>query len=288
MFRTIVSLFLFGALSPVSVPFQVGSSLPGLLEVAPPPTTSAFRVGSDFSASGAIVLDLLSGKELYARAPDEPRSIASLAKIMTAIVIVERHKLDEVVTVPADIGVISGSSAGLQGGEKYSVKDLLGALLVGSANDAAYTLALFHSGTMERFAQEMNARAEALGLERTHFENPMGFDSAGQESTPRDLAWLTMFAWKNETLRSYASRREYVLSERGNARTITLGNTNQLLFSHPGNFFGLKTGTTELAGECLISLAYSGGRPYIFVILKSSNRYDDTLHLLRSLSRKHA
>ncbi len=287
MFRTIVSLFLFGALSPVSVPFQVGT-LPGLLDVSPPGTASTLLVGRDFSASGAIVLDLLSAKELYARAADEPRSIASLAKIMTAIVIVEHHKPEEVVTVPMDVSSISGNIAGLQGGEKYSVQDLLGALLVGSANDAAYTLALFHSGTTQDFAKEMNSRAKALGLKRTRFVNPMGFDSAGQESTPRDLAWLAMFAWKNDTLRSFASKREYVLSEKSGARSITLGNTNQLLFSHPGNFFGLKTGTTDLAGECLISLAYTGGRPYIFVVLKSADRYNDTLHLLRSLSQKHA
>ncbi len=287
MFRTIVSLLLFGSLSPVSVPFQV-ESLPELLHVAPPPLTRALSVSADFSASGAIVIDLLSAKELYARAPDQPRSFASLAKIMTAIVILEQHALEEVVTVPKDAVTISGNAAVLQAGERYTVKDLLGALLVGSANDAAYALALFHSGSIQDFAKEMNVRAKVLGLERTHFTNPMGFDGAGQESTPRDLAWLAMYAWKNELLRSLASRREYILREKTSSRTIVLGNTNQLLSSHPSSFFGLKTGTTELAGECLISLAYTGGRPYIFVVLKSSDRYRDTLHLLRSLSQKHA
>ena len=207
---------------------------------------------------------------------------------MTAIVIVENHTLQEMVTVPSDVATIIGNTGGLQAGEVYSVKDLLGALLVGSANDAAYTLALFHSASTEAFAKDMNARAKALGLTKTHFANPMGFDGVGQESTPRDLAWLAMYAWKNETLRSYASRRAYVLSERHSSREITLANTNQLLSSHPSSFFGLKTGTTDLAGECLISLAYTGGRPYIFVVLKSSDRYRDTLHLFRSLSQKHA
>jgi len=282
-----VSLLLFGSLSPVSVPFEV-KSLPKLLKVSPPPITSSLTIGSDFSASGAIVMDLLSAKELYARAPDQPRSIASLAKIMTAIVVVETHGLEEVVTVPKDIATVIGNTAGLQANEKYSVRDLLGALLVGSANDAAYTLALFHSGSIENFAKSMNVRAEALGLEKTRFANPMGFDGIGQESTPRDLAWLAMYAWKNETLRDFASRREYVLQERISGRSIALQNTNQLLASHPSTFFGLKTGTTELAGECLISLAFAGGRPYIFVVLKSADRYRDTLRLFHSLSQKRA
>ena len=235
-----------------------------------------------------MVIDLLSGKELFSLAPDQPRPIASLAKIMTAIVILEQHAPDEIVTIPAGVEEVEGNRAGLRGGDRYTVRSLLGALLVGSANDAAETLALHHSGSIPHFAEAMNARAQALGLTRTHFDNPVGFDSPKQASTPRELAWLAMFAWKNELVRSLVGKREFTLKERSGKREITVVNTNQLLLSHPASFFGLKTGTTELAGECLISLAYASGRPYIFVILKSANRYSDTLHLLRSLPEKQA
>ena len=235
-----------------------------------------------------MVLDVLSGKELFALTPDEPRAIASLAKVMTALIILEHHDAHQIVTIPKGAESVEGNIAGLREGERYTIQDLLGGLLVGSANDAAFALAIIHSGSTAQFAEAMNVRARSLGLQRTHFENPMGFDHPRQVSTPRDLGWLTLFAWKNETLRSFVSQKKYTLLEQSEGRSFTLENTNQLLSSHPSSFFGLKTGTTLLAGECLISLAMSHGRPYIFVVLKSSDRYRDTLKLLHSLLSQHA
>lgn len=287
MFRTIASLLLFGTLSPVS-PSLSGSAPPVFLAVAPPPSVPRVEIHGRLSASGVVMLDVLSGKELFARAPDEPRAIASLAKVMTALLILEQHALTEAVTVPEGVEAIEGNIAGLRSGERYTVSDLLGALLVGSANDAAYALAVMHSGSSGKFAEAMSARALALGLRRTRFENPMGFDHPDQISTPRDLGWLALFAWKNDVIRSLVSRRSYTLFERSEGRSFTLHNTNQLLSSHPSAFFGLKTGTTVEAGECLMSLAMIGGRAYIFVVLKSSDRYRDTLELLHSLSPRHA
>lgn len=282
MFRSIVSLLLFGALSPLGAPVVDGVPR-GLLRVTPPPSISAFSVGEDLSASGVMVMDLLSGRALFSREADTARPIASLAKIMTALLILENHPLGALVTVPGGAATVGGNTAGLLPGETYTVRDLLGALLVGSANDAAYTLALYHSRSMAEFARAMNERAAALGLQRTHFDNPMGFDSPEQSSTPRDLAWLALYAWKNDTIQALTSRRLYVLHERSSARTIALQSTNHLLASHPSRFFGLKTGTTVLARECLISIAETGGRPYIIVILRSADRYRDTLTLLRAL-----
>lgn len=287
MFRTVTSLFLFGALSPLSAPLPF-ADLSTLLEIAPPTAFAPVSLELGFSASGAIAVDLLSGRELFARHADQPRPIASLAKIMTAVLIVENHALTEVVTIPTGVLSVNGSTAEFRPGERYTVRALLGALLVGSSNDAAYSLALFHSGTIENFVAEMNTRAQTLGLRRTRFANPMGFDSAEQESTPRDLAWLAMYAWKLAPIREFAGKREHILRDYEGKREMVLHNTNRLLLSHPGSFFGLKTGTTELAGGCLISLARVRGRPTVFVILKSADRYEDTLTLLHLLNEAHA
>jgi D-alanyl-D-alanine carboxypeptidase len=287
MFRAIASLLLYGALSPVALIPQ-GSSLSPLIQVTSPSPSSPLTLPGTLHASGAIVVDVETGRELFEQAADHPRPIGSLAKLLTAIIVVEQHNLDEIVTVPAGTEVIDGAVVDLYPGERFRVRDLLAALLIASANDAAYTLALHHSGSMEAFAEAMNARARSLGLQQSHFENPMGFDSAGQYSTPRELSWLARSALQHEVLRTLAAERQYIIWEISGKRMVELRTTNQLLLSHPSFFFGLKTGTTDQAGECLISLAITGGRSYLLVILKSSDRYRDTLQLFHSLSQARA
>ena len=286
MFRAIASLMLFGTLSPLGVPSQQETKIQ-VPFASPPSVVARFTVGEEFSASGAIVIDATSGKKLFGLAADRPRSMGSLAKLMTAIVILENHKGDEIVTVPYSVTSIEGNVARLRPGERYTVQDLLSATLIASANDAAHTLAMFHSGTSERFAEVMNERAVSLGLTKTHFRNPVGFDSRGQMSTPRELAWLSMYALKNEIISSLVQKRSATIRDSSREHSITLFNTNQLLSSHPSKFFGLKTGTTSLAGQCLISLAYAYGRPYIIIVMNSSDRYRDTLELFDSLSLAH-
>ena len=275
---------LFGSLTPVSVPM---SALPhqDSLEVSPPPVISRIYVGEQFSASGAIVMDVLSGEELFGLSVDMPRSMGSLAKLMTAIVITENHSLGEMVTVPKGAERIEGNVARLLPGEKYTVHEMLSALLIASANDAAHTLAVHHSGDSDLFAEEMNDRARVLGLTQTHFNNPIGFDSFGQMSTPRELAWISMYALKNETIRNLVSKKSATIRDSSGEHSITLHSTNRLLSSHPSNFFGLKTGTTDGAGQCLISLAYAYGRPYLLVVLRSSDRWSDTLQLFESITQ---
>lgn len=287
MFRIISALLLFGTLSPVHVPEKPPSDV-AVLSVTPPPIISSFSVGTSFSASGAIVIDALTGQELYGRRADEPRAVGSLAKLMTAVVILEHHNLNELVTVPRSVQGVSGNVAGLRPGDRHTVRDLLSAVLVASANDAAHTLAVEHSDSIELFAEEMNARARALGLTKTHFMNPVGYDHPEQVSTPRELAWLSMYALKNDVIRSYTGRRSVTIVSQSGENKMKLFNTNRLLTSHPSKFFGLKTGTTDAAGECLISLTYAEGRPYLLIVLKSADRYEDTLRLFESLSDAHA
>jgi len=276
---------LFGALSPLGVPSH--DKVPtSLLEVTPPSVNARLRVGDAFSASGAIAIDVFTGKELFALDADEPRPMGSLAKLMTAIIIIESHNLSDIVTVPRGVLDVSGNVIGLRPGDRYTVRDLLSAMMVASANDAAHTLAIEHSDSIALFAEEMNIRAQALGLKKTFFTNPVGFDSPMQVSTPRELAWLSMYALKQDFIRSQASRTSATITDQSGEHSVTLYNTNKLLSSHPEEFFGLKTGTTEAAGQCLISLAYTNGRPYLFVILKSSDRYQDALELFASLAQE--
>lgn len=286
MFRAIASLMLFGALTPVSTPSTLSSTV-SVPEVAAPAPNVHVDVGEQFSASGAIVVDVLSGTELFALDAETVRSMASLAKLMTAIVILENHDLRDVVTVPRSVLSIRGNTAGLLPGERYSVQDLMEAMLIASANDAAHTFAVYHSGSEARFAEEMTERATILGLKRTQFSNATGFDSPYQYSTPRDLAWLSLYALKNDFIRSVTSRKATVIVDRITDRETQLFTTNRLLSSHPKRFQGLKTGTTRGAGECLISLAYHNDRPYLFIVLHSSDRYSDTLQLFHSLSQKN-
>jgi serine-type D-Ala-D-Ala carboxypeptidase (penicillin-binding protein 5/6) len=287
MFRAISSLLLFGALSPVA-PFTQPQEMSDLITVASPPVESRISVLEDISASGALVIDIDSGKVIYSYAADLRRPMGSLAKIMTAIVILEERDLNEVVVVPKSAQEVEGNVARLLPGERYTVRDLLLSVLIASANDAAHTLAIHHSGGIASFADVMNERAKILGLKKTHFDNPIGFDSTNQYSTPRELAWLSLYALKNETIKEFTSKRSATIQDLAGEHTITVHSTNRLLSSHPSHFFGLKTGTTDGAGQCLISLAYEKGKPYLLVVLKSSDRYEDTLRLFRSISASSA
>jgi D-alanyl-D-alanine carboxypeptidase (penicillin-binding protein 5/6) len=221
------------------------------------------------AASGAILADMATGAILYEHAPDTPRPIASLTKVMTALVVLDRAGLDDVVTVdPAavfregDFG--SGSSAGLRAGERRTVEELLQALLLGSANDAAEALAIHVSGGVEAFVREMNRRARDLGMRRTEFRSPHGLDDRGR-STPRDLVLLAAAANEEPDLRRIAAQRfARIGAPSGPDRRIQ--NRNALLWLYPGAF-GTKTGSTAGAGPSLMASASRDGRELVAVVL---------------------
>lgn len=234
------------------------------------------------SASGMLVTDLQSGQRILARRPDERRSIGSLTKLMTALLIVENHSMDEVVTVPSDIGNVKGSVANLAGGSRYTVGELLTAMLVASANDAAQTLARFHGGSTAVFVKEMNDRTEALGLSDTVFKTSDGMDAYGQWSTPQDLAWLAQFVFRHEEIRKRMSYPHATIRDlKGN--TMTVENTHALLRESSPVFAG-KTGTTDAAGQCLLSIVREGQREFVVVLLGSHDRYADMRRVLEALA----
>lgn len=247
------------------------------LRVAPPVSSpvSQAQVSSlrSLSASGVLIVDLDSGQTVYESRASVPRPMASLTKLMTALLIVEHHDLDEWVTVPKSVETVEGSKANLKAGDRFQVGDLLTAMLVKSANDAAHVLALYHSGTMDEFVAEMNARTRVLGLKGTTYENATGLDETAQRSTPRDLVWLTMYVLREpEIANRMAIRRATIVSQSGSV--VDLTHTHTLMLNTPGILAG-KTGTTDAAGECLLSVLQVGDRRLAVILLNSSDRYAD-------------
>ncbi|OGJ54558.1 hypothetical protein A3D11_01825 [Candidatus Peribacteria bacterium RIFCSPHIGHO2_02_FULL_49_16] len=235
------------------------------------------------SASGVLIIDTESGQELYASAARDERPIASLTKLMTALLITENHVMNEWVTIPLSVKEVPGEVAHLSPGDEFRVGDLLSALLIGSANDAAVSLAEFHSGSVAAFVDEMNHRAHELGLKHTLFQNPVGFDDVMQYSTPQDLAWLAIFVLKNEEIQKrMATRGMRIFSRTGDEIYIT--HTHALLHADTSVLAG-KTGTTKAAGQCLLSLVEGEqGERYLVILLHSNDRYADMRTILRILA----
>ena len=198
------------------------------------------------SAKSAILINADSGEVLFEKDPDSRMLIASTTKIMTAVVVLSKCSMDDIVQVTAEAADVEGSSAYLQAGEKLTVRELMYAMMLSSGNDAAAALAIHVSGSVDKFAEEMNKKADELGLENTSFKNPHGLDAEGHYSTARDLAKLTVYALSNKDFRDIVSTKTASVGSR------TLTNHNKLLWSIDGAI-GVKTGYTKAAGRVLVS-----------------------------------
>lgn len=278
MYSSVLSLLLLGLWSSA-----VGSiDQLAITDVTVSPPTEEIAIGKPLSASGAVIIDADSGQVVFAKQEAVSRPMASITKLMTALIIVENHALTEVVRVPDWIQEIGGNTADLEPGEHFTVGNLLSALLVLSANDAAATLAVHHSGSLSKFADVMNSRAVILGLRNTAYKNPTGFDNDAQYSTPQDIAWLTAYVLKEPEI---AKRMEMswtrIYSLKG--RDIGLNHTHALLHEKDSPVIAGKTGTTGEAGECLVSLIEGEDRSYIAVLMKSNQRYKDMEVILEEL-----
>jgi serine-type D-Ala-D-Ala carboxypeptidase (penicillin-binding protein 5/6) len=229
----------------------------------PAPTTQAPEVG----AGSAVLVDLDTGQVLFDLDRHERRPIASLTKIMTALLVVERTGLTDVVTVSegAASGQVSGiSGLGLVAGERIRVNELLYALLLQSANDAAVALAEHVSGSVEAFVDAMNARAEQLGMTRTMFASPNGLDDTGYSSAG-DLVRLTRAAFRSRGFASIVATKFHTV-ESLDAEPRIVQNRNVLLWLYSGAI-GVKTGFTSPAGFCVVAGAQRGEERLLAVVL---------------------
>ncbi len=232
-------------------------------------------------AESAIVIDAASGRVLYAKNADQMRPVASTQKILTALVALDAGPLSKPVTITADDTRCEPTKLYLRPGETYTRADLLRVLMVKSANDVARALARDIGGSQEGFSAMMNRKAAQLGMRRSHFINPNGLPADGQYSTARDIAIASRHAYRSSAIRSWVNTQSYSFVF-NNGRSLRLENTNKLLKRVP-YCNGMKTGTTNLAGRCLVSTGELNGRAAIVVVLKSNSTHiwNDSEKLLR-------
>ncbi len=238
-------------------------------------------------ASSAIMVDARKGSVLYLKNPDAPRPVASTQKLLTALLIVEHGGLDDRVRVAFEDCAVEPTKLGFRPGEIYTKRQLLGAMLVHSCNDAALCLARNDAGSVGAFARLMNARAASLGAFSSHFVNPNGLPRPGQYSTARDMAKIAFAAYHNPTLRFYMGMPG-INFEYNTGRVRFLEPTNKLVM-RSAMFTGMKTGYTDASGRCLISSATGGDRDVILVQLGGTHHplFDDAQRLLTwGLDRK--
>ncbi|PTQ55900.1 MAG: D-alanyl-D-alanine carboxypeptidase [Candidatus Carbobacillus altaicus] len=231
------------------------------------------------SARSAALIDVESGRILYGKDIDRELPIASLTKVMTAIVAIEEGDLNDVVTAsPRAVGV-DGSSIYLQQGETMRLNDLLYGLMLRSGNDAAVAIAEHIGGSEPGFVQLMNEKAAWLGLSHTHFVNPHGLDEEGHYSSARDLAVLSAYALKNPVFQEIVKTTKTTAPLPGAAWERLWINKNKLLRLYPGAD-GIKTGYTEQAKRCLASSATRNGIQLAAIVLNDGNDWGDSMALL--------
>ena len=231
-------------------------------------TTDLFRENVAVPRTRAVsvlVEDARTGEVLYEKNADAQRAAASTQKLLTALVIAEEGYLDQRVTVQTVDTLAEPVRLNIKPGDTYQRIDLLRALLVKSPNDVARCLARDNAGSIELFAQKMNARARALGATHSNFVNPNGLPMPDQYSTARDLSIIARAAYANPTIRSIVCLPQLVFRY-ANGRTRQLENTNKVLKRLP-YCNGMKTGYTEAAGHCLIASGSRPGRDIIVVVL---------------------
>jgi len=235
------------------------------------------------NAKSSTAMDNQTGVILYEKNSHERRQIASITKLMTAIVVIEDLKEDEmssVVTVSQLANIEGGSQMFLRTGEQITVENLLYGLLINSANDAAVTLAEHNAGSVEKFVEKMNKKAISLGLTETHFQNPVGLDNSQNYSSAYDIAKLARYAYKNEFIKKAAPTKEMKVQSSDQKYTHELKTTNELLDSYL-NIKGLKTGKTDRAGLCMVAVAENeNGNDIITVVLGSPARFTESKILI--------
>lgn len=236
----------------------------------------AFSTGADMriSAEAAILIDAQSGDVLFARSADQRMQPASMTKIMTALIVLQTCELEDEITVKAFCTGIEGSSAYLQPGEVFTVSELLYALLLQSANDAAVALAYHAADDVSAFVDMMNDKAAELGLSGTHFTNPHGLSNKDHYSTAADIAALLCYCMKNPLFRQISGAKQYVIKPDENRRGRYFTNHNKLLFSCDG-VCGGKTGYTTSSGRCLCSYYEKDGVSLCAVTMNAPRDWSD-------------
>lgn len=228
------------------------------------------------TAGAAVLLDAGSGQVLFEKNARQKMPPASTTKIMTALLALEGGDLGQCVTVSPRASSVGEASLDLRAGEKLTLEDLIYGALLESGNDACIAIAEHIAGTESNFVMLMNQKAKMLGAKDTSFKNTSGLPAAGHYTTALDLAVITRYALNNHIFQKVVSTREKII---GSDEKRYLSNTNRMLWSYSWAD-GVKTGTTNEAGQCLVASGTIDGRQVISVVLNSENRWDDSIKLL--------
>ena len=243
-------------------------------------------VEMDLSAKSAILVDFNTGKVLYSKNENEPLAMASMTKVMSMLLIMEKIddgslKYDDIVEISTESSSMGGSQIFLNPGDKYKVIDLLKGVAMASANDAVVALAEKTYGSKEHFIEAMNKKAESLGLKNTHFVNVHGLDEEGHYSSAYDMSVMARELLKHEKILDFTRVYEEYLTKPDGSQ-IWLVNTNKLVRFYDG-VDGLKTGFTQNAGYCLTATGKKNNLRLISVVMGEESiekRSSDTVKLL--------
>ncbi|MCX5724982.1 MAG: D-alanyl-D-alanine carboxypeptidase [Nitrospirae bacterium] len=230
-------------------------------------------------AHGILLKDLKTGRVLYEHDAGKRLSPASLTKIMSALVILERGRLDDLVTISPNAARAHKTHLRVKAGQIFRLEDLLKAMLIMSANDACLAAVEHVGGDEAQFVTLMNAKAVALGLVDTHFSNGCGFDNPDHYSTAEDLATLSVIALDQPTFRQLVREERAIITPVNGHHAYILHTTNKLLGRIPG-VEGIKTGFTSKAGRCLIAKVSQNGSDLLLVILNSNHRWNTATNLI--------
>jgi D-alanyl-D-alanine carboxypeptidase (penicillin-binding protein 5/6) len=262
----------------------LATALSPTVRAGEPPGAPAADAPDRFPRAGAAYLVVRDGALLWARHPDTPLPPASLTKLMTALLAAERGPPDAWIAVSPRAARETGARLGLRAGERLRAGDALAAALVASANDACLALAEHVGGSVEGFVAAMNRRAAVLGLAATRFENPCGHDAPGHRASARDLLALTRAVLAVPALRELVARERVEVLTRG-GRRLAAPTKNSLLGRVRG-LTGVKTGTTEAAGRCVIARAERDGAEVLVVLLDAPDRWFTAAALVEAAFRE--
>lgn len=243
----------------------------GLSEGSPPLETSSY-----------LMIDMGNQKQLLAKNEDVQRPPASTVKLLTGMVVMEKLNEKDEIRVGDEIFDIEGSKIGLQPGDRILVEELLSALYLASANDAAMILAIAAYGSMDEFVEVMNETAQKVGATHSEFKTPHGLPYPGQYTTARDLTQIALAFVEKQDLMKYVRMQKASVEwtqSNGIKMSVPVSNTNQILGIYPGDI-GLKTGTTTEAGQCLVTYITRPDGDILVTLLGSKNRYAETIDLL--------
>jgi D-alanyl-D-alanine endopeptidase (penicillin-binding protein 7) len=255
---------------PLSVAAAVTKPSP---QHAPAAKSAALRTPQlDLRSSSVVVMDESDSSVLYSRKADAVLPVASITKLMTALVVLESHvPMDQMIEVSAeDRDTELGSTSRLKVGTRLTRDDLLHLALMSSENRAAHALARNHPGGLNAFIKAMNLKAEALGMHRTRFSDPTGLSSRNVSSAS-DLTKLVIAASHDPVIRDFSTHRSYAVPV--GSQILEFHNTNTLVAKPDWDIAVQKTGYTRLAGRCLVMKATIKGRPVVIVLLNSFGKY---------------